>query len=294
MGSASSFSPIDTPLLVDLEHSAVRQDVALSGSMLQMTWRRWGDGPPVVLLHGGHGNWRHWARNVEVLATRHTVLVPDLPGYGDSSPPADHTLESMVTVVRRSLDELLGPNTPIGVVGFSFGGLVAAGLSAESSAVSCLALLGPAGHGGERRPKGELRNWRPAFEREDWVEFEATMRHNLMMHMLHDVNSLDTTALAIHAKACLQTRFHSKLISRSSQLPQLLERYPGPVVLAWGEHDVTAHPHHTASMLMQRSGASSSVVVPRSGHWVQYEAAIDVNSLLLTWLDQNLSPCQEI
>lgn len=293
MGASLSFAPPEAPLLADLERSAICQEVPLAGSILKMTWRRWGEGPPVVLLHGGHGSWRHWARNVEVLGTRHTVWVPDLPGYGDSSLPTDQTLEAMVALVGQSLDRLVGPDTPVGVAGFSFGGLVAAGLSAERSAISCLALLGPAGHGGERRPKGDLRNWKPPFEREDWVEFDAAMRHNLMMHMLHNVNSLDTTALAIHTQSCLQTRFHSKRISRSSQLPQLLERYTGPVLLAWGEHDVTAHPHSTASMLMQRRGPCTSVVVPRSGHWVQYEAASDVNSLLLNWFDQNFSPCQE-
>ena len=134
----------------------------------------------------------------------------------------------MVALVGHSLDRLVGPDAPVGVAGFSFGGLVAAGLSAERSAISCLALLGPAGHGGEGRPKGELRNWKPAFEREDWAEFDAAMRHNLMMHMLHDANSLDATALPIHTRACLQTRFYSKRISRSSQLPHLLGRYAAP------------------------------------------------------------------
>ncbi|WP_233573472.1 alpha/beta fold hydrolase [Acidovorax sp. 94] len=247
-----------------------------------------------MLLHGGHGNWLHWARNMETLAKRYTVWMPDLPGYGDSSAPADRTLESMVALVRESLDRLVGPDTPVGLAGFSFGGQVAAGLAAERAAVSCLALLGPAGHGGERRPKGELCNWKPAFERGDWLEFDDAMRHNLMMHMLHDPCSLDATALAIHTQACLQTRFHSKRISRSAELRHLLDRYAGPLLLAWGEHNVTACPHVAASLLMQRHGHSKSVVIPRSGHWVQYEAANEVNSLLLDWFDTYLPPLEEI
>ncbi|MFE4056420.1 alpha/beta fold hydrolase [Streptomyces sp. NPDC059096] len=46
-----------------------------------------GDGSPVVLLHGfpeTHLMWRHVARK---LATEHTVIVPDLRGYGASDKP---------------------------------------------------------------------------------------------------------------------------------------------------------------------------------------------------------------
>lgn len=48
-----------------------------------------GAGTPVVLLHGfpqTHLMWRHVAAD---LAADHTVLVPDLRGYGDSDKPAD-------------------------------------------------------------------------------------------------------------------------------------------------------------------------------------------------------------
>ena len=47
-----------------------------------------GEGPPVVLLHGfpqTHLMWRHVA---PALAATHTVVCPDLRGYGDSDKPA--------------------------------------------------------------------------------------------------------------------------------------------------------------------------------------------------------------
>lgn len=294
MRSGLSNTEQDVSLVGELEHLAVRHDVFLADCGVQIVWRQWGEGPAVVLLHGGHGNWLHWARNIAELATHYTVWAPDLPGYGDSAAPVEHTLALMVTLVRDSLDQLVGPNTSVSVVGFSFGGLVAAGLAAERAAVLCLALLGPAGHGGARRPKGELRNWKPAFERGDQLEFDEVMRHNLLMHMLHDVRCLDATALTIHTQACLRTRFHSKQISRSGALPQLLAQYAGPLLLAWGEYDCTANPQVTASSLMECRARCVSVVIPDSGHWVQYESADDVNRLLLSWLDENLSHYQEI
>src|SRR3546814_21135123 len=53
----------------------------------QMVWRIWGEGPPLVLLHGGHGSWTHWLRNIPVLAEHFTTIVPDLPCYGESDLP---------------------------------------------------------------------------------------------------------------------------------------------------------------------------------------------------------------
>lgn len=50
-----------------------------------------GSGSPIVLLHGfpqTHLMWRHVAAD---LAADHTVLCPDLRGYGDSGKPADPT-----------------------------------------------------------------------------------------------------------------------------------------------------------------------------------------------------------
>jgi hypothetical protein len=29
-----------------------------------MVWHVWGDGPPLVLFHGGYGSWTHWIRKV--------------------------------------------------------------------------------------------------------------------------------------------------------------------------------------------------------------------------------------
>ena len=48
-----------------------------------------GDGPPIVLLHGfpqTHLMWRDVAAD---LAADHTVICPDLRGYGASDKPAD-------------------------------------------------------------------------------------------------------------------------------------------------------------------------------------------------------------
>jgi haloacetate dehalogenase len=48
-----------------------------------------GSGPPVLLLHGAPQTHISWRLVAPELAKTHTVIVPDLRGYGDSSKPAD-------------------------------------------------------------------------------------------------------------------------------------------------------------------------------------------------------------
>jgi pimeloyl-ACP methyl ester carboxylesterase len=279
----------DSDLIATLEGAVQRHDVAFDGG--HVAWRKLGEGPPLVLLHGGHGSWLHWVRNMQPLAEQHSVWVPDLPGYGASAAPAEPTLESLLEATLSTLVALIGSTTPVALVGFSFGGLVAAHLAARRAAasrlsVSSLALLGPGGHGGPRRPRGELRSWRAEADAQDSAALSAVMRHNLLMHMLHGDEAVDAQALRIHTEACVNTRFRSKPISRAAVLAPALARYQGPLLLAWGEHDVTAEPPAAALALSQGRARCATHIVPGAGHWVQYESAEALNALLAAWLDE--------
>ncbi|MEU8119101.1 alpha/beta hydrolase [Spirillospora sp. NPDC049024] len=66
-----------------------------------------GSGSPIVLLHGfpqTHLMWRHVARD---LAADHTVIVPDLRGYGESDKPSDgyskRTMAADIVALARAL-----------------------------------------------------------------------------------------------------------------------------------------------------------------------------------------------
>ncbi|RKS80227.1 pimeloyl-ACP methyl ester carboxylesterase [Motilibacter peucedani] len=116
----------------------VSDGVALSVTVL-------GEGSPVVLLHGFPQTslmWRHVARG---LATDHTVICPDLRGYGASDKPAEsgpdtyskRTMASDVVALARHLG-----HDRFALVGHDRGALVAfrAGLDAPD-AVTHLGIL---------------------------------------------------------------------------------------------------------------------------------------------------------
>jgi pimeloyl-ACP methyl ester carboxylesterase len=266
-------------LIARLQARAQEHSVEFEGR--RVCWRCFGEGPPLVLVHGGHGSWLHWVRNIEALAAHFTVWLPDLPGFGDSHDAGSGELPALLDATLASLDSLIGADSWIDLAGFSFGGLVAAHMAARRQKVRRLALLGPGGHSGQRRPRGELLNWHKASHE---TAMAACMRHNLAMHMLHDPAQIDAMALRVHTDACLRTRFRSKEISQAGGLRAVLDQHSTELLLAWGEHDVTAVPDVVAQTLTAGHHKRQAHIVQGAGHWVQYENADDINRLLLSWL----------
>lgn len=83
-----------------------------------------GSGTPVVLLHGfpqTHLMWRHVARD---LAADHTVICPDLRGYGDSDKPADGYSKRVMAADVVAVAAALG-HSRFALVGHDRGALVA-------------------------------------------------------------------------------------------------------------------------------------------------------------------------
>ena len=67
----------------------------------RMVWRQWGEGLPVVIMHGGAGAWQHWIRNLEpLLQTGRSVWAPDLPGLGDSDLPEPLDMDTICRTVE--------------------------------------------------------------------------------------------------------------------------------------------------------------------------------------------------
>jgi 2-hydroxy-6-oxonona-2,4-dienedioate hydrolase len=275
--------------LAHIERAASRHETTLGGR--RVVWRRFGAGSPLVLLHGGHGNWLHWVRNIEPLSRHRTLWLPDMPSYGDSDDlevdgRAPDAMDRMVEAIGGSMVEVLGPDAlPVDLAGFSFGGFVAARLAARGL-VRRLALIGPAGHGGRRPPSAALVDWRTL----PLSEQPAALRHNVATLMLHDPARIDAMALAVYESQLRRSRFNSKAISRAGGLQAALAAHAGPVLLAWGAHDITAVPQELAPQLAAECRDATWRIVEGAGHWVQYERADEVSSLLAQWLSGPATP----
>jgi haloacetate dehalogenase len=65
-----------------------------------------GQGPPLLLLHGAPQTHISWRLVAPKLAEEHTVVIPDLRGYGDSSKPADGESHANYSKRAMALDQV--------------------------------------------------------------------------------------------------------------------------------------------------------------------------------------------
>lgn len=240
----------------------------------ELVWRCWGEGRPLVLLHGGTGSWTHWIRNVQALAQTRTVWVPDMPGYGDSaSPPKGSGVAEIAAILAGGISCLLPAGRDFDLVGFSFGGLVAGHLAAHVvEDLGTLVLVGAGGLGLREGRKLPLVAWRHLKSEADR---RAAHRHNLSGLMLWDQTSVDALALEVQARNAERSRINSGPFSRGDTLLEPLSRIAGQVRLRgiWGRHDVTAGGRLAGvePILRRTDPHAALTVIEDAGHWVIYE-----------------------
>ncbi len=253
----------------------------------RMCWRRWGDGPALVLLHGGAGNWMHWIRNIPNLARSHTVWVPDMPGFGDSDLPGEgldaDTIAPMV--LDGALQVLRGQ--PFHLVGFSFGALVASYLAAlNPPSLRGLLLVGAAGMG----LLGDMSSLRSMRGIKDPEEREEILRHNLALIMLSREEAIDELAVAVQGYAGSRERVRGRTLALRDVLAPVAAQWACPAYGIWGEEDFNyiGRIDQLRSRISQL-GLRRFSLLPNTGHWLQYQNAEGFHKSLRDFLQDTSS-----
>ncbi len=90
-----------------------------------------GQGPPLILIHGLGGSSEDFFSAAPLLARERTVLIPDLPGFGDSEKPdAPYTMDWFLDVLQE-MHGIWGLG-PAAWLGHSMGGLLCLLLAARN------------------------------------------------------------------------------------------------------------------------------------------------------------------
>jgi len=100
---------------MELEHNkeiekirdSSQQKFATTEEGTKISFRLWGDhGPILLMLHGGYGSWLHWLRNIEELSKNFQLIIPDMPGFGESEalpelPNVDKYAQTLCSAIKN-------------------------------------------------------------------------------------------------------------------------------------------------------------------------------------------------
>ncbi len=241
-----------------------------------------GAGAPLVLLHGGMGSINHWQRNVDVLAKHFTVHALDMPGYGESpTVPKDMPNDDYVALVVDALNATV-PAGAFRLAGFSFGGIISALCAAKMGArVEKLSLMGPGGF--KRGAVLDLEKIPRASEGP--AVMRAALRHNLEVMMC--AGPVTDETIDLHLANVQRTRYDGRHFSLTpGLLAKCLTQMTCPVQVIWGEADALCQPSIQPRVDEVRAAMPGIRVdvIPGGGHWIQYDAADEVNRLMMEFL----------
>jgi 2-hydroxy-6-oxonona-2,4-dienedioate hydrolase len=247
-----------------------------------------GSGPVVLLLHGASlgSSSDVWANTLGDLAGRgFRVLAPDLPGFGLSSAPEDHSVGARVKFVPEFLD-VLGIDRAH-VVGHSQAGQVAVRLAiSQPERLGKIVVLGTA----SMLPPLPDSAAGDAAEGGDDDEAEPTIyeTRRQLADTLFDQTRLTPEAVALRHRMSTGRNFTAFLARRAAKggatkkddkpLWQRLDEVKVPVRLIYGRQDRGAE--RRAAMARQRFPWLDIHLIDRCRHLVQWDAPGHLASLV--------------
>ncbi len=226
---------------------------------------RRGAGPPLLMLHG-FDTIAAEAPFLDLLGRHAEIIAPSSPGFGHSPRPKDFdTVYDLVHLYLALLDAL--PGGKVSLLGFSFGGWLAAEVAAACShRLDKLILVDPVGikiSGRETPDILDIFNRSPAeVRRASWHEPDR---------FAPDFNAMSDEALVVHARnreaLCLYA-WHPYMYN--PQLKRWLGRIAAPTLVLWGAGDRVVSPDYGRAYAKLIPGARFELI-ENAGHHPEIE-----------------------
>ncbi len=248
-----------------------------------IAWRREGEGPPVLLLHGVGGDGTHWDAIARALRERASVITMDLRGHGRSerigAPVTAHDLaQDAVTV----LDE--AGVACCAVAGFSLGGAVALALALDHpERVSKLAVIGTVC--GRTREERSRALDRIELLREQGVAALAEANRSRWFTDAFQAAHPDIVAQRVaQVEACDPASYgYAFAVFCTADFADRLHEIRVPTLVLTGENDVAATPR-MAQLMGDRVAGAQVRVLEGLRHSVLIEAPGKVATELARFL----------
>ncbi|MFL5255725.1 MAG: alpha/beta fold hydrolase [Rhodopila sp.] len=229
------------------------------------------DAPKLLLIHGINPISAS-AAFLDGLSRSHRVIAPSHPGFGASPRPAD--FDTMYDLVRLYLDVLDGlPDGKVRVVGFSFGGWIAAELAvAGHPKLDRLILVDPIGiklGGREERDIAHFFNTHPeTLKRLAWRDpsRRPTGSHDVGWQATIDDSMSDAEMVTLARNWDSLCLFAWTPHMFNPQLKHWLHRIRVPTLVVWGQYDGIVTPEYGRRYAGLIPGAAFATIADAGHH----------------------------
>jgi len=233
-----------------------------------------GDGPPLLFLHGSWGL-RNDQDFLELLARTHTVYAPKHPGTSEGDSEAVHQIDDWwdLIVYYGELFDRLALKSPV-LVGHSFGGLVGCEIAAAMpERVKKLVLIDPVGLWRDDMP---VKNWMllsPADLRAALFADPKGEHAEKFFQMPGETAArIDAQVGFIWSQACTG-KFVWPLPDKG--LKKHIHRIAAPTLIVWGRADGIIAPAY-ADEFARRIAHARVAMLDGAGHMPHFEQAENV------------------
>ncbi|MGQ0699922.1 MAG: alpha/beta fold hydrolase [Panacagrimonas sp.] len=234
-----------------------------------------GNGEPLVLVHGFGGDKTNWTLMCRQLRGRYRIIIPDLPGFGESDSPinARYRVQDHVERLRGFLRHLGVMRPHLG--GNSMGGYTAALYAAQHpTEVRSLWLINAAGiftaQPSELLAAVQSNGPNPLLPQTP-AQFREVLNFAMSKPPYIPAFVLDVMARRAMAAIALRERQFEDILEDSPHLETPLAGLPTPTHVLWGDQDRLIHVD-CVRVFRELLPDCSATVLPGIGHVPMLEA----------------------
>lgn len=248
-----------------------------------------GKGKPVMLVHGYGEAGEVWTNQVSFLKENYHLIVPDLPGSGQSDLIEDMSMEALAEVLKAIVDKEVKPEgAPISMIGHSMGGYISlAFLEKYSSYLSAFGLFHSTAFADTEEKKDTRKKSIEFIGKHGSAEYlksaipnlfsEQTNEQNpgLITEFIRSTNNFSDKSLVSYLEAMMKRPDRAGLL-KTTQLP---------ILFVLGDFDNTI-PLADGLKLAQLPEKSYIHILHRSGHMGMLEEEENSNQILKKYLSE--------
>lgn len=252
-----------------------------------------GKGKPVILLHGFGEDGTIWNRQIEFLKEYFRLIIPDIPGSGQSEMISDMSVEGMAEIIKEILDlEVFKVSPPegdlVGAVGHSMGGYITLAFAEKyPQLLSSFGLVHSSAFADSDEKKGARLKSIEFIKNNGAYEFLKTSIPGLFLRGQGgvnpadpDINELLEKGKQFSSEALIQ--YYRAMMARPDRTAEL-KNFDRPILFIIGEHD-NAVPFIQSLQQCYLPKESHVHILRNSAHMGIWEEPGKTNNFLLQFL----------